>query len=338
MPELFTNNARSAPATAIDSADLTITLTSGHGARFPNPTASDFFWVTLEEGPAEMPTAREIVRCTGRSIDVLTVTRAQQGTLAQDFTTDARVELRLTAATMEGLRDALGLPRTRPRGFFGPSAGGGTAFTGYGQLSGATATGTPNVPALATTSQLAGTPRAELNGTGLTGLAPAAETTIGLRGSAGGLGGFEVIARNALVTDLATLRILAGVKGTSGLFALNGGEPTSLTTLEFVAFGFESSTIGSNWRLFHCDGGGSVTNLDTSIPRNTSSIFQMRFFSRRGEAAINCELVDLETRSRYFATLTTNIPAAGTGLFYATTGFRTAGVATGLAYMGAWSF
>ena len=96
--QLFSNNASSTLAVSIDAADTTIQVQSGYGALFPSPTGGDWFLITLEDNNANT----EVVKCTSRSGDLLTVTRAQEGTSAQSFTnTVTRVELRNTKGTLE---------------------------------------------------------------------------------------------------------------------------------------------------------------------------------------------------------------------------------------------
>jgi len=97
--EIWANNANSTLASGISNSDLTLTVASGHGARFPSP-GSDYFYVTLDDG-ANI----EVVKCTARSTDTLTIVRAQQGTSAMSFATGTAVELRLTKGTLETLRD-----------------------------------------------------------------------------------------------------------------------------------------------------------------------------------------------------------------------------------------
>lgn len=98
MPrERFENNAASTLSVAVSSnTQATLTLQSGHGARFPYLAVPDFFWVTLDDG-----TNVEVCKCVDRSGDVLTVLRGQQGTTAQSsFATGTKVEARITEETM----------------------------------------------------------------------------------------------------------------------------------------------------------------------------------------------------------------------------------------------
>jgi hypothetical protein len=95
---VFTNNASSLLAASIDDNDLVVQVDSGDGALFPNPGAGQFFKLALVNAMGDL----EICHCTSRAGDLLTVTRAQEGTAAQSWTNGTtRVELRLTANTME---------------------------------------------------------------------------------------------------------------------------------------------------------------------------------------------------------------------------------------------
>lgn len=102
MARLFTNNAASTLAASITGGSGTITVQSGDGSKFPSPSGADYFNVTVAEGATV-----EIMKCTSRTGDVLTVTRAQEGTSAVAFTTAALVELRLTAAALTGFEGAV---------------------------------------------------------------------------------------------------------------------------------------------------------------------------------------------------------------------------------------
>lgn len=103
MAILFTNNATTALAASITSGATSLTVTTGTGALFPNPTSPDYFLVTLQ-GIAGTPI--EIVKCTARSTDTLTIVRAQEGTTASAFTGGDKVELRVTAGQMSSAAQA----------------------------------------------------------------------------------------------------------------------------------------------------------------------------------------------------------------------------------------
>ncbi len=107
MPQLFANNAFGALASPINGAATTITLVSGDGARFPNPTGGDYFHATLVGLNANgVESSWEIVRCTARATDQLTVTRGQEGTTATSWNAGTRIELRVTKAGLDGKESA----------------------------------------------------------------------------------------------------------------------------------------------------------------------------------------------------------------------------------------
>lgn len=90
------NNASSLLASQINTAATTLSLQAGGGALFPTLAAGEWFPVVVVDPSGN----REIMRCTARSGDTLTVIRAQEGTAARSFDPGARVDLRLTAAAL----------------------------------------------------------------------------------------------------------------------------------------------------------------------------------------------------------------------------------------------
>lgn len=103
MAILFTNNATTNLAASITNSATSLTVLTGTGSLFPNPTAPDYFLITLI-GISGSPI--EIVKCTARSTDTLTIVRAQEGTTASAFTGGDQVQLRITAATMSSAAQA----------------------------------------------------------------------------------------------------------------------------------------------------------------------------------------------------------------------------------------
>lgn len=94
---LFTNNASTTLALGIGISDTTINLYIGSGSLFPNPVNSNYFYISMISSSTN---STEIMKCTGRSGDTLTVVRAQDGTSAQTWSVGDRVELRVTAASL----------------------------------------------------------------------------------------------------------------------------------------------------------------------------------------------------------------------------------------------
>lgn len=103
MAELFTNNASSTLAAGITAAATSATLQTGEGAKFPSPTGSDFFRVVLfKKSTGEW----EIAACTGRSGDILTLSRAYEDAVSHPalaLNADDVVELRPTAGFFTSL-------------------------------------------------------------------------------------------------------------------------------------------------------------------------------------------------------------------------------------------
>jgi hypothetical protein len=101
MVALFANNAFSTLNAGITSVATSLTVASGDGALFPSPTGSGYFYATL----INTANTLEIVKCTSRSSDVLTIVREQEGTTGTGFSTGDRIELRVTAAGLTELGD-----------------------------------------------------------------------------------------------------------------------------------------------------------------------------------------------------------------------------------------
>lgn len=105
--QLFTNNADSVLDGAILAATTSLTVTTGHGAKFPAPTGGDHFLVTLYTKAGTDEIDHEIVKCTARTGDLLTLVRAQEGTTARDWPNGAPVELRLTSGSLDAKEPAI---------------------------------------------------------------------------------------------------------------------------------------------------------------------------------------------------------------------------------------
>lgn len=96
MPIKFANNAFGVLNSGITSSDTSVTLQAGQGAKFPSLSVGDYFYATLIDASGNL----EIVRCTARATDTLTITRAQESTTARAFVAGDRIECRLTADTL----------------------------------------------------------------------------------------------------------------------------------------------------------------------------------------------------------------------------------------------
>lgn len=97
---IFCNNGDSNLAGAINAGDTTLNLTAGTGLKFPSPSGGNFFMLTLVKVVSGVPTY-EIVKCTARTVDALTVVRGQEDTAATTFSAGDVVSNRLTRDTMD---------------------------------------------------------------------------------------------------------------------------------------------------------------------------------------------------------------------------------------------
>ncbi|MFZ2306844.1 MAG: hypothetical protein WAW73_17495 [Rhodoferax sp.] len=78
--QLFVNNAGATLNGTLAVGGNTLNLASGQGSRFPTPTGGDYFLITLYEKDAGGDEINyEIVKCTARTADSLTITRDFEG-------------------------------------------------------------------------------------------------------------------------------------------------------------------------------------------------------------------------------------------------------------------
>lgn len=95
---LVVNNALSTLLAGILVGDVACTVQPGDAAKFPVIAGNQFFKVTLEN---KNTGAFEIVHCTARAAGVLTIVRAQEGTVAQAFPAGSIVSCRATKELLE---------------------------------------------------------------------------------------------------------------------------------------------------------------------------------------------------------------------------------------------
>jgi len=96
MPALFKNNASALLASSLTTTDTTVVLSAGLGNSFPLPSGGSYFYGTLFDDLGNY----EIVKCTARVTDTLTVVRAQDGTNPLEFTAGDGFALRPVAAVL----------------------------------------------------------------------------------------------------------------------------------------------------------------------------------------------------------------------------------------------
>jgi lysophospholipase L1-like esterase len=96
MPVKLKNNATTTTATAITSVSTSVAVVSGTGALFPTLLSGEYFYATLVDVNGNY----EIVKVTARATDVMTIVRAQEGTIAIPFGTGSIFECRITAQSV----------------------------------------------------------------------------------------------------------------------------------------------------------------------------------------------------------------------------------------------
>lgn len=94
---LFVNDGSSLLASSILAADSSLTVTATEGSLFPSPSGGDYAILTIEDDLGNI----EIVKLTSRAGDVLSITRAQESTVALDFASGSRVEVRITKGSLD---------------------------------------------------------------------------------------------------------------------------------------------------------------------------------------------------------------------------------------------
>ena len=159
--QLFANNAGSNIASSVSSVATSIEVTAGQGSLFPSPTNGDYFMLTLTQGNLA-ETSWEIVKCTSRSVDVLTVVRAQESTTAATWGVGDKAELRITATGLAPDGAVTSVAATVPSIFSisgSPITNSGTLAITYSGTAlpvanGGTGTTTPSIVAVLEQSQV----------------------------------------------------------------------------------------------------------------------------------------------------------------------------------------
>lgn len=96
---LASNNASTVLASSINASATTLTVNTGTGALFPSPiSGTSFFKLTLIDAATGQIT--EIVHVTSRTGDVMTIERAQEGTVARAWSANDIAANMMTAGTL----------------------------------------------------------------------------------------------------------------------------------------------------------------------------------------------------------------------------------------------
>lgn len=137
---VFTNFGSSLLASGILAVDTQFTVTSGEGALFPSPGAGQHAIIVLEDVSGN----REVVKCTGRTGDTLTIVRAQESTTALAFASGSVAECRPTAGVATSfLQKTGGDTLTGTTTLNGTVSMGGSGSIRNGEFAGGKVRGTP---------------------------------------------------------------------------------------------------------------------------------------------------------------------------------------------------
>jgi len=103
------NFAKVEVSTGYDADDVSIVLATGDGAKLPDPAIDGAFnlvwWNSTDYPDSSDDPNKEIVRCTARSTDTLTVTRAQETTSASTKNTANKTYKMILAPTAKTITD-----------------------------------------------------------------------------------------------------------------------------------------------------------------------------------------------------------------------------------------
>ena len=97
-PLIVANNVASQLVTNIGPSDTAVLVAAGQGARFPSPSGGQYFYVTAVHYATG---AVEVMKCTSRALDTLTVVRGQDGTTAISLVTGSVLEMREVAVIFQ---------------------------------------------------------------------------------------------------------------------------------------------------------------------------------------------------------------------------------------------
>ena len=208
MAQLFANNAYGVLAGTVNGAATLLVLVSGQGARFPAPTGGDHFLATLvglDGNGAE--SVWEIVKCTGRSTDQLTVVRAQEGTTATTWNAGTRIEVRWTKEGING-KETVGVAAAAVATHVGLA----DPHTQYATKASPTFTGTVS----GITKAMVGLPNADDTSDAAKPISTAAQTALNAKAPLTGAGTsgtwpISITGNAATATKLNTARAINGV-------------------------------------------------------------------------------------------------------------------------------
>ena len=236
MAVLYTNNATTTLAAAITTSSTTLALSTGTGVLFPNPSSPDYFYVTLTNTGGTL----EIVKCTSRATDTLTVVRAQEGTAAFAYSLGDKVELRVTAAGLANKLDKdTGGTVAGPLTVSGALVAGSTlAVTGATTLSGTLNAGASTLASASVTGN------ETIGGTLAVSGAATMSSTLGVTGVLTASGGVTGNVTGNLTGNITGNATVSGTLGVAGALTASAGAiiTSGLSVDSFSGTGLASAT------------------------------------------------------------------------------------------------
>lgn len=282
--QLLANNAKSTLSVAVSSnTQATLTLQSGHGARFPGPLAPDYFRVTLDDG-----TNVEVCVCIANGSDVLTVVRGAEGTTAQSFfAIGTKVELRLTRDTVFDITRTGAFTRfaLRPTANVASYFNLGTVLpTIVGSAVGATLTNSSWREQCARIRHT--TPNSAQNPMGWRIPQP----TVNIAN------GFRFAQRFGFATVPSSSHFFVGLVNTTG--AVNSVHPPSSLT-QGIVIGWANAGLGTNLSIWRNDGSGNAvqTDLGSYFTANTLAWYEFALFSQPNDTMMTYLVQRLDVSS-----------------------------------------
>lgn len=253
------NNSIGYLAVTITASDIGLTLGAGEGSLFPTLGVGDYFYGTLSSTAGSV----EVVKVTARTGDGFTIVRAQEGTIAQTFSSGSKFELRVTAQNVLDVVNNTSIDNTIIGGTT-PAAGTFTTLTATGALTassgtingtsvGATTASSGRFTTLTATGALTAT-SGTLNGIVIGGASPAAGTfttltaTSSLIATGGSINGTTVGATTAASGRFTTLVATGALTVTSGTIngtTVGASTPAAGTFTTLTATGALTASSGT---------------------------------------------------------------------------------------------
>ena len=289
------NNALSTLAGAVDGATnpVTFSVAAGDGTLFPAPATDGPFMVTIDS---------EILKCTARTVDSLTCSRAQEGTLIASHLLGAAIQLRVTAKQIADIQSVLrGLGRWSmgQSGLITPASviGGGVGgFSVSGLFDTVTAVGTG----------------ANARTVGANGVSTDRVTGAG----AGDDAGVEsvVVARTELSPVLAGRIYLPTTTALRGFFGLTDQNLATMVGAADPAGNYAglafNPVASANWRFVRKDN-VTQTFTDTALAISSAPRF---FLLEAAAASLTMSFYDAAFALLFSATVTTVLPTSTANL------------------------